>query len=121
MFKEIMGVNARDIDQWADQKAESGLLKLVGRGAMVASVPMALAAMTWLGTTLWQINATLASQGGKIDALTERITSAAEGRYRSSDAEKDFKIRDQFIVFLRESVERLERRVERIEQRASQP
>lgn len=113
----VFSMNSRDLNEWADQKSEAGMLKLVGRWAMVASAPIALAAMTWIGSTLWAINTTQATLAGEVKSLSQRLDSATDSRYRASDAERDFRLRDQFISFLRESVERLDRRVEKLEHR----
>jgi len=113
----LLSMNSRELNDWADQKSEAGMLKLVGRWAMVASIPMALAAIGWIGTTLWHINTTQAVLAGEVKGVIHRIDSLGESRYRSTDAERDFKLRDQFIAFLRDSVDRLDRRVEKLESR----
>lgn len=119
--KGFIGMNWHELDEAADRKAESGILKLLGRGAMVASIPASLAAMTWLGSTLWTMNTNMAVLTGEVRSLREQMWTVADGRYRSSDAEKDFRLRDQIIAVIRDTIERMDRRLERMEAKQSPP
>lgn len=107
-------MNAQQLEDWADRKSESGILKLVARWGMTASIPVMLAAMTWIGSTLWSINAEQARLSGRIDVLTERIGTNI---IRANDVELGFKLRDQRIDFLERITADQARRLQLLEKK----
>lgn len=110
----VLRMNAQQLDDWADRKSESGVLKLVARWGMTASIPVMLAAMTWVGSTLWHMNSEQAKLAGRIDVLVERIGTSV---IRTTDIELGFKLRDQRIDFLEKSVGDHGLRIYKLEQR----
>lgn len=113
----VFHMNARELTDKADQWAENAFLKLIGRIGMASAFPVLIASMSWLGSTLWAMNAEQARLAGKVDVLTERISTQMEDRYRASDALRDFKARDQKDAEQDRRIDRFESRVDRIESR----
>lgn len=112
----VWSMNSRQLNEWADEKAESGVLKLIARWGMTASIPVILAAMTWIGNTLWQMNSDQAKLAGRIDVLVERV-SGLTNLYRQSDAERDLKLRDFRLNEIDRTLGSHGIRIDRLEQR----
>lgn len=91
----VWSMTGEQLTSKADQIAENAFLKLVGRVGMAAAFPVLIASMSWLGSTLWALNAEQAKLSARMDVLTEQIKSNMEDRYRSGDAVRDFRLRDQ--------------------------
>lgn len=98
----ILGMNARELTDAADTWSENGILKFAGRFFMTLTLP----AVIWLGATVWDISknqseskgelsAALAQLRGEIAVLNVTVKTQMEGRYRDTDAARDFKVRDQ--------------------------
>jgi len=41
-----------------------------------------------------------------------------DGRYRAADAERDFRLRDQLITFLKDHIDLIDKRIAKLEQPA---
>lgn len=112
----VWAMNVRQINEWADEKSESGMLKLIARWGMTASIPVMIVAMTWIGSTLWHMNTEQAKLSGRIDVLVERI-SQLTNLYRHSDADRDFKWRDYRLNEIDRVIGDHSGRIQRLEQR----
>nr|CRH06155.1 conserved protein of unknown function [Candidatus Magnetococcus massalia] len=66
------------------------------------------ALMAWQLTTIEQMRVELAILSGRVDALAARVDEASSERYRSTDAHRDFALRDQAIKALEARVEQVE-------------
>jgi hypothetical protein len=106
----VWSMTGEQLTNKADQIAENAFLKLIGRIGMASAFPVLIASMTWLGSTLWALNAELSKQSGRIDVLTERIGLTMDDRYKASDARRDFLLRDQKDVEQDRRLQRLEER-----------
>src|SRR5690606_18036645 len=118
----ILQMNARELSDAADTWAENGILKFAGRFFMTLTLP----AVTWLGITVWdisktqteskgEISASLAQLRGEIAVLNATYKLQMEGRYRDSDAVRDFKIRDQKDTEQDRRINSLETKFERLQ------
>lgn len=85
-------MNTQVLMSQADKIAENSLLKLVGRVGMAASLPILLVGMSWLGNTLWSLNAEQAKLGGRIDVLAGLMTERTADRYTQQDARRDLQL-----------------------------
>ena len=91
----VLSMNAGELRDRADQVAENAFLKLIGRIGMATAFPVLIAGMTWLGSTLWQINSEIAKQAGRIDLLNERIELRMGDSYTGTDARHDQELTSQ--------------------------
>lgn len=112
----VWEMNARELTDKADQWAENAFLKLIGRVGMASAFPVLIASMTWLGSTLWSLNTEQAKLSAKVDVLSERLSGQLDDRYRGSDAVRDLKARDQKDTEQDRRLDRLDNRLDRIEQ-----
>lgn len=70
----VWDMNAAQLYRRADDIAENAFLKLIGRIGMALVAPVFVVSISWLGTTIWQMNTNAALLTGKVDVLSERIT-----------------------------------------------
>lgn len=98
----------------AKTAADSGYFRLVAQAAMTLAAPT----LIWTASALWDISKQQSALTGRIDGLQIRIEAQMDNRYRATDAERDFRLRDQLIGFLKDQTILLEKRVERVEQSA---
>lgn len=111
----VWAMNARELTDKADSIAENAFLKLIGRVGMASAFPVLVASMTWLGSTLWSLNAEQSKLAGKVDVLTERLSISMDDRYRGSDARKDFRAVEQKNEEQDKRLDRFELRLDRYE------
>lgn len=111
-------MTGQELTDRADRIAENSWLKLIGRAGMATAFPVLVYMSSWVGTTLWSINTEQAKMRGeftaRIDVLTERIGTNI---IRSNDVELGFKLRDQQIDFLKQTVVEHARRLQILEQK----
>lgn len=110
----VWSMTGQELTDRADRLAENSILKLVGRLSMAAVVPILLACMSWVATTLWGVNSEQVKLSGRIDVLSERV---GQNLYRGSEAERDLKLRDVLINQLDRVVTDHGQRLYRLEQR----
>lgn len=96
----VWSMTGQELSDRADRIAENSFLKLIGRVGMATAFPVLVLMSTWVGNTLWSINAEQGRLAGRIDVLTERIGTSV---IRSTDVELGFKLRDQRIEYLEKS------------------
>lgn len=87
----VLTMNARELADQADQVAENGMFKLLGRFMMFISGP----ATVWLGVTVWTMYGDLTKVTVQLDSLTQRIDTLVKSQYRDTDAVRDLRVRDQ--------------------------
>lgn len=110
----VWSMTGEQLTNKAERFAENAFLKLIGRVGMASAFPVLIASMTWLGSTLWSLNADQAKLTARIDVLTERIEGNMSDRYRSTDALRDFKLRDQKDAEQDRRIEDILREVQRV-------
>lgn len=110
----VWSMTGSELSDKADRIAENSFLKLIGRVGMATAFPVLIAMSTWLGSTLWNMNAEQAKLIGRVDVLTERIGTNI---IRASDVELSFKLRDQRIDFLERAVTDHGARIRNLEQK----
>lgn len=110
----VWTMNARELTDKADQWAENAFLKLIGRVGMASAFPVLIASMSWLGSTLWSMNAEQGKLAGRIAVLTTTIELQMSGRYRDTDAARDFRARDQKDAEQDRRLDRLDVQVDRM-------
>ena len=94
--------------------ADSGYFRLIAQGAMTLAAPT----LIWTASALWEISKQQSALSGRLDGLQIRIESQMDGRYRAADAERDFRLRDQLIAFLKDHIDIIDRRISKLEQPA---
>lgn len=110
----VWSMTGEQLTEKADRIAENAFLKLIGRLGMASAFPVLIASMTWLGSTLWHLNAEQAKLAARIDILTERLDSNMGDRYRATDALRDLKLRDQKDAEQDRRIEDILREIQRI-------
>lgn len=110
----VWSMTGEQLTDKADRIAENAFLKLTGRLGMASAFPVLIASMSWLGSTLWHLNAEQAKLTGRIDVLTDILTGNTGDRYRSSDALRDFKLRDQKDAEQDRRIEDILREIQRV-------
>lgn len=110
----VWTMNARELTDKADSIAENAFLKLIGRVGMASAFPVLIASMTWIGSAFWTLNTEQAKLAGRIAVLTNTIELQMSGRYRDSDAARDFKARDQKDQEQDRRLDRLDAQVDRL-------
>lgn len=110
----VWSMTGQDLSDRADRIAENSFLKLIGRIGMASAFPVLIASMTWLGSTLWAMNAEQAKLSARIDVLSERIGTSV---IRSSDVDLGFKLRDQRIEHIDRVLIEHGQRIYRLEQK----
>lgn len=106
----MTGVNGK-IAEIADRAASSSYFRLISQVAMTLAAPT----LIWTAGALWDLNNKQSALNGKLEVLQTRIESQMDNRYRATDAERDFRLRDQLIAFVKDRADQLDRRVERLE------
>lgn len=103
--------NGNRLAELARQASENVYFKVFAQGAMALVVPT----LIWCAGALWDLNTNQAKLGGRLDGIQIRIDANMDNRYRSTDAERDFRLRDQLISFLKDKIDQTERKLDRIE------
>lgn len=103
--------NGNRLNELARQAADNVYFKVFTQGAMALVVPT----MIWSAGALWELNTKQASLAGRIDGIQITINSQMDNRYRANDAERDFRLRDQLIEFLKDRISHDEKRIEKLE------
>lgn len=103
--------NGNRLNELARQAADNVYFKVFAQGAMALVVPT----MMWSAGALWELNTKQGSLAGRIDGIQITINSQMDSRYRSTDAERDFRLRDQLIEFLKDRISQDEKRIEKLE------
>lgn len=67
-----------------------------------------VAVCAWVGDTLNRLNITVATQTETIATMKEQMRQDEVNRYTSSDADKDFRLRDEMLASLNVRMTRLE-------------
>ena len=93
----VWSMTGSELSDRAEHIAENSFLKLIGRVGMASAFPVLVLMSTWVGNTLWSINAEQARLSARIDVLSERIGTSV---IRSSDVDLGFKLRDQRLEYL---------------------
>ena len=109
------GENGGRLNALAKTVAESSYFRLIAQVAMTLAAPT----LIWTASALWDINRQTAALTGRIDGLQIRIESQMDNRYRATDAERDFRLRDRLIGFLKDRVDQQEKRVDMLERRTT--
>ena len=94
--------------------AENAYLRVFSQLAMTVAAPT----LVWTASALWDLNRQQAIVSGRIDGVQIRIESMMDNRYRSTDAERDFRLRDQIITFLKDRIDRQEKQLDALERRS---
>lgn len=124
----VLQMNARELTDAADTWSENGILKFAGRFFMLLTLP----AVTWLGSTVWDISKTqseskgelsaaLAQLRGEIAVLNVTVKTQMEGRYRDTDATRDFRVRDQKDTEQDRRIQENSERIRAVESRVAPP
>lgn len=92
--------------------ADSGYFRLIAQGAMTLAAPT----LIWTASALWEISKQQSALNGRLDGLQIRIESQMDNRYRATDAERDFRLRDQLISFLKDHIDLVDKRLAKLEQ-----
>lgn len=64
--------------------------------------------MSWQLVTIEEMRVELAILSGRVDALAARVDEATTDRYRTTDASRDFALRDQVIKGIEYRVQQVE-------------
>lgn len=110
----VWAMTGHELSERAEGIAENSFLKLIGRVGMASAFPVLIALSSWLGSTLWSMNAEQAKLSARIDVLSERIGASV---IRSSDVDLGFKVRDQRLEYLDRAVQDHGTRIYRLEQK----
>jgi hypothetical protein len=95
-------MNAQQLTDKADELAENGVLKLLGRFFMIISAP----AIVWLGAVMWdfskeqaqtkgQLTSSIEQVRGEIAVLRATVELKMTDRYTATDAKRDQQLLDQ--------------------------
>lgn len=110
MTVEAIG-NGNKFAAIAKGAAENIYLRLAAGAFAAAAGPT----MIWIAAALWDLNKQAAIIDGRVNGLQIRIESQMDGRYRITDAERDFRLRDQIISGLQKELDRQDKRLDTLE------
>lgn len=91
-----------------DRVSMGGALVIMSRIVIVVGVPILLGVTSWVGSELINTRQNLAVLSARFEILSTAI-------YRTPDAERDLRLRDQRIDVIIERMNLIDKRIDRIE------
>lgn len=89
------------------EKTESGFT-VSAKTVQALTMVVLVGVCAWVGDTLNRLQVTVATQTETISTMKDQIRQSEQNSYTRSDAEKDFRLRDEAMVNMGSRISRLE-------------